>query len=1028
MIEFLKDGSRIMSIEGKYLYTANKLENNLAGIGYVTTEKWKKRELEERKEKEAEEPNKSNKANIENIKVPEFLYSVKIPYSLGLEKMYEINSEEFKEDDYNSIYTDMVINVTFKGAAKRVAYRRVRGGKYKTDSDGNKVKSKPKYIIKSVGTGYKRISWIKRVERLEIEKNKDALRQYLYDKGFILDGQKYVAFMRSTSKSRGGNMLFIKEQYLTSILYKWARLNITILPDMVIDIAGIKSYEALALSGICAKVRILPEEILLVRDFKSCFSGRASVTKQNYDEKLVTSDEDNIFSNDIWDGMSLFQTDKWDELVEFKNAKSMKDSSFLLLRNVWFKSAAFRADIQQYFLDENITLEDVKKNGWTMAKSISDIKLITTPNSLKILKIKELVENKYPDSEDGQSQSMFEYWLDFVGDGNNYFGIVKCEHEAREHARACNSQFLQALPLSKNEIRELLKVGEFPYMSAMRNDEGAFLYHIKNRNGLCDKMIYELGMIVPDFTKTELYKKFKNTTLNDYKENWKVDGIKIPDSDFCVAVSNPIELLQYASGIESDRWIRIHTGKEAYCSYYEDNQELLAARNPCVSSGNILCLTNKKNRLLDKYMILSDNIVVVNSIESDIMDRASGMDFDSDQLWLSSNPVLVEKARFCQDNFLTTVCKIAREDKEKFNIIEDLAGTDSQISRSKVGDIVNVGQIFQSYYWHIYFTFIPQSKDEEREKCRILKLLYDKISMLSSMSGVEIDRAKREYKMDTVKELEELRNIGLTSSAFKDYIQYDKPINVRKTSITKKDMESLGLDVLYERYEELMGMRELSKNCKDEKDELFSKINDILKNQHKKDPEKAQKKIVKPKYFYYMFPNSRESSVFSKEGFDCPMDNLINLIEKECPRKRTRDEMVNIKELMHEYKGRDNDKHRKKIKEIAEEYDNFCKRRTMFCAQKDSEQAKSKRMFFNECVQEVVGIRLKPVTIAAIFNECYGSNQAKSHSSASHVKKYMLDMVYAAHGETVKNCFKHGSELFNMSYYKNRFFTVDKNS
>lgn len=181
----------------------------------------------------------------------------------------------------------------------------------------------------------------------------------------------------------------------------------------------------------------------------------------------------------------------------------------------------------------------------------------------------------------------------------------------------------------------------------------------------------------------------------------------------------------------------------------------------------------------------------------------------------------------------------------------------------------------------------------------------------------------------------------------------------------------------------------------------------------------------KPKYFYYMFPNSRESSVFSKEGFDCPMDNLINLIGKECPRKRTRSEIVNIKELMYEYKGRDNDKHRKKIKEIAEKYDNFCKRRTMFCAQKDSEQAKSKRMFFDECVQGVEGIKLKSVTIAAIFNECYGSNQAKSHSSASHVKKYMLDMVYAAHSEMVKNCFKHGDELFNMSYYKNRFFTVD---
>ena len=1028
MIEFLKNGVRIMSIEAKSLYTANKQENN-PGTGYVTIDKWKKKQLEDRKERNINETDEINKVDEEKIKVPEFLYSVKAPYSLGLEKMYEIDIKEFKKDYFNNVYSDMIINVTFKGAAKRVAYRRKRNGNYKIDINGNKVKSKPKYIIKSVGTGYRRVSWIKEVERLEIEKNKDALRQYLYDKGFLLDGQKYVAFMRSTSKSRGGNMLFIKEEYLKTILYEWARLDINILPDIAIDIAGLKSYEALALSGISAKVRILPEEILLVKDYKSCFMGRASITRQDSNENLITSDEDNIYSNDIWDGMSLFQTDKWEELLEFEKTKSMKDSSFLLLRNVWFKSAAFRADIQQFFSDKNVKLEDLKKNGWTLAKDISDIKLITTPNSLKVLKLKELVENKYPDNEDGQVQSMFEYWLDFIGNNNSYFGIVKCEHEARNHARTCNSQFLQALPLCKDDIRKLLAAGEFPYMEAMKNDEGAFLYHIKNRNSLCDKMIYELGMIVPDFTKTELYKAFKNNTLNDYKENWKVDGIKIPNSDFCVAVSNPIELLQYASGIESDRWIRIHTQKEAYCSYYEDGQELLAARNPCVSSGNILCLKNKKDELLDKYMRLSNNIVVVNSIESDLMDRASGMDFDSDQLWLSSNPILVDKAGFCQNNFLTTVCKIPREDKEKFNIITDLANTDSQISRSKVGDIVNVGQIFQSYYWHIYFTFVPRGEVEEREKIKILKSLYDKISMLSSMSGVEIDRAKREYKMDTVKELEDLRNIGLNNPAFKDYIQYDKLIDARKTSITKNDMEKLGLDVMYERCKELVGLEELSEACKTEKSELLKKINNVLKTQHKKNPEKAQEKIVKPKYFQNMFPNSKENSVFSKDGLNCPMDNLINLIGEECPRKKTRDEKINIKKLMNEYEGRSNDKHRKKIREIAEKYNNFYKRKNLFYAPKDSDQTTSIREFFNECVLEVREIRrLKPITIVAIFNECYGSNQAKSHSNASHIKKYMLDMVFAAHGEAVKNCFKHGKEMYNMSHYKDRFFTAEKNS
>lgn len=1022
LIEILKDGTRIMSIEARYIYSANKPENNQDRNGYITTNVWGKENLN------LSNAGGSKKRSKKKIKIPEHLYSVKIPYSLGMEKMYETNPEEFKQDDFGHVYTDMVVNVTFRGAAKRIACKRTRYGKYKLDSDGNKIKSKPKYIIKSAGTGYKRKSWIKKVDRLEIEKNKDALREYLYENGFIINGQEYVAFMRSTSKSRGGNMLFIKAQYLISILYEWARLNIEIPSDMVVDVAGIKSYEALALSGICAKLRIRPDEILLVKDYKSSFMGMASVTRQDETEKLVTSDEINEFSNDIWDGMSLLQTDKWDELLEFEGSKSMNGSSFLLLRNVWFKSAAFRTDIQRFFSDNRVTLGDVKINGWTMAKDISDIKMITTPNSLKILKINKLVENKYPNNVDGHIQSMFEYWLDFVGKGNDYFGIVKCEHEARNHARTCNSQILQALPLIKDDIRDLLNTGEFPYMDAMRNDEGAFIYHIKNRNSTCDRMIYDLGMSVPDFTKTELYKNFKNTTLNDYKENWKVDGIKIPDSDFCVAVSNPIELLQYASGIAIEDWIHVHMGREAFCSYYENGQELLAARNPCVASGNIICLKNKVHKLLNQYMRLSNNIVVVNSIESDIMDRASGMDFDSDQLWLSSNPTLVDKAKICEENFLTTVCKIAREDKEKFNIIEDLSDTDSQISKSRVGDIVNIGQIFQSYYWHIYFTSVPRNAQEQGEKNRVLKLLYDKISMLSSMSGVEIDRAKREYKMDTKKELEELRNIGLNNAVFKDYIHYGKQTNVRKTTITDNEMDELGLTSLYEQYEMLIKKEAASDIDFKKKSTLFNEISSILNEKHKKNPEKTRTKIIKPKYFQYMFPESKDSSLFSEKGFNCPMDNLIRLIGEECPRKRTRDGKVNFMDLLYEFEGRSNDKQRKKIKEIAAEYDDFCKCKSSFCYKKDEDKGITKKDFFYESVGEVSKIDLKQVTIVSIFNECYGSNQAKSHSNISHLKKHMLDLIYAAHSESVKKCFKQGKEIYDMSCYKKQFFVGNNNS
>lgn len=403
---------------------------------------------------------------------------------------------------------------------------------------------------------------------------------------------------------------------------------------------------------------------------------------------------------------------------------------------------------------------------------------------------------------------MFEYWLDHIRE-NAYFGVVKSEHGMYDHARRCNSQILMALPLSKDDMRQLLNDGEFPYMRELRNDEDMFLMHLGSRKSSDNTMIYELASYIPKITRTDMYTNFKNDTLNDYKESWKRDGIKIPDSDFCVCVSNPLEMIQYACGVDPENWVRIHKGREAYCKFYKDGQELLAARNPCVCSGNILCLKNTKNNLLDDYMVLSENIVVVNSIQSDIMECASGMDFDSDQMYLSSNELLVEKAKYCEENYLTPVNKVAKETKNKYNIIEDLSCTDTKIAKGKVGDIVNMGQILQAYYWNIFFDMIPPvSPQQAKTKEKALKRIYGKISMLSSASNVEIDRAKREFKMDTGKELSVLRKLGLLDNEDEflyEYMDYGKVLGMRKKTITEKELEQ-NPDILrvYEEIEECL--------------------------------------------------------------------------------------------------------------------------------------------------------------------------------------------------------------------------------
>lgn len=1011
MVEELKHGVRIMSIEARYLYSANKNSDVSIVNGYGTSKFW----------------NNGSKKR----KVPDVLYKVKMPYSLGLEKMYEIGSDEFKTDDYDNIYSDMVINVTFKGAAKKEKT-------LKPTKKGKIREPKPKYIIKTYGVGKNQSAVLKKVTRLDTELNTKELRTYMYDNGFVLDGNKYVCFMRSTSKSRGGNMLFVKEGFFYDLLIGWARLGIVFPKGQTMDIAGIKSYESLVLSGICGKLEIKPEEILLVNDYESVFKNMASVTRLDEDYRLAVNDEEIEYHNSIWDGQSLLDSSKYNGFIEFEGTKkehSLDGKSFVLLRNLWFKSAAFNFDIQKYFSDHNVTIGDVKKYGWTVAEDIKQIKLITTPNSLKILKIKELVKNEYADNPDGQIQSMFEYWLDHIRE-NAYFGVVKSEHGMYDHARRCNSQILMALPLSKNDMRQLLDDGEFPYMRELRNDEDMFLMHLGSRKSNDNATIYELASYIPKITRTDMYTNFKNDTLNDYKESWKRDGIKIPDSDFCVCVSNPLEMIQYACGTDPKNWVRIHKGREAYCKFYNDGQELLAARNPCVCSGNILCLKNKKNELLDDYMVLSENIVVVNSIESDIMERASGMDFDSDQMYLSSNALLVEKAKYCEENYLTPVNKVTKETGDKYNVIEDLSCTDTKIAKGKVGDIVNMGQILQSYYWNIFFDMIPPASEEQAEnRKKALKRIYDKISMLSSASNVEIDRAKREFKMDTEKELSGLRKLGMLDNDDRflhEYMDYGKILGMRKKTITGKELEQ-NPDILkaYEEIEEYLRLKKekgLSEAQNNMLKEDYKVISDFLIHKHKKDDSKAKSKIKKPLYFKHAFPNSVENSIYFEGGMNCPMDNLCILVDSETPKKDAKENKISIMELMKHYDVRGNDKHRPLVEEIAGNYSKLCAKRKFLNQKGDAVMGLSKKEYFKQYVKEMQEIKLTPATIVDIFNACYGSSQARAHNKdISNIKKHMIDLIYAAHRDTVLECFK-GTVVFGRKCFRRMYLCpIDEN-
>lgn len=976
----LKNGVRIMSIEARYLYKMQSSKN-----GYNSLIHW----------------------NSKKDVLPRKLYKVNIPYSLGLIHWFNMEQSVFNKVG-KQIYSNDIINVTFSKAAKVKA----------TDKNGD-VKYKP--CIKENKRG--RYS-LEIVEELKTEKRINELKDDIYS-GFILDGEKYVQFMRTPGKAREGAILFIKEKLLRDFLL-WARMGIDF--DNItecVDIAGLKASESLIFSEIKDTVRIKSNEILLIPDVKVPFKmskGKASITEIGQDGMAVTYDnEDEIeIENDIFDGQSLLVPEY------YHDGKSMN-----LLRNRFFKTAAFCFDIQKWFKDNNIT-NISQLNGYTLADKAEDIKLITTPNSLKFMKQKKYMH--FDKEGEDADYATYIYWLKHIEEDNCIFGVIKNEYDSG-FIKGYNYQADNSLELNKDEIRELLRY-EFERIQKAKDDNDYFINEFLEkkksssefqgdfRKQKFDNCICELYKLNPDIQYTKFYRDYKNNMLGtDYKDLLKQGKYKLEDSDYCVVCSNPFEMMQHACGVKVDEWQRVHYGREAYCRHYSDGQDLIATRSPHIYSGNVICIHNSYHNWIDEYMNVSENIVIINSIESDIMDRANGMDFDSDTLLVSSNEILVEKAKYCEENFSTPICRIVPTEKERYYCMWDLIDCDKTIADTKIGEIVDLSQLLQSYYHDVRLN----KEIDDRKKQKVLLYLRNEISKLASLSGCEIDRAKREFPVDTDKELNKIRSY---------MAEHEKPDNLFHGIIKTGSVEYVA-DTVKKKY--LIGGADIKDEEKEdyeviqkvlllnEKKRMISKaLNDGMMNEYtaqriKEMAEnnkeisrllKSRKKYktnvsAKPMFFKEVFP---ENDAAYYEYFNTTMDYLQEILKEEYPRKQGRDEKTFgfmdffAKPIEHNKKGKlkkGNDKHAKEIIKIAEKYEKDRKKLYTNYAKANGleyDAEMERQILFKEAVDEVSEINLTKQTVYLILNKLYGSNQAKSHDGgAGGFRKTIMDILYNSH-------------------------------
>lgn len=387
MNNLIENDILIRNMDASYLYW--KIKDDGAIVEYEN----KKKELSSTDNQEVQDRVQELSKQIfsfgTDIKLPEkdnrYLYSGTLTDSLMTRKLRQVvNNKDgairsVKTDSTASEtdYTDIIINLKFKSDVmiqtdeQKQAYNQDTGEIEKLDA------KKSKRLI-----------------------SKKKLRQMAYRDGVTINGVHYVNFQRTSSKARTGNDLFIDKDYFEA-MEEWQTMGIPFREifkeDDKVDIVSTRSYEALTSSSIIGTLDIDPYSILLIDEADGTYTMPCNVVTLNEETKrLQVTKQDYEKHIDLWDGQSLadesiFNTGKYFNRKDGKK-HTYEGKGFLLLRNHFFKSAIFNTKLQEYYSEKFKGVDNpVVKDRFGETFNPQNVKLVTTKNSVKILKFADII-------------------------------------------------------------------------------------------------------------------------------------------------------------------------------------------------------------------------------------------------------------------------------------------------------------------------------------------------------------------------------------------------------------------------------------------------------------------------------------------------------------------------------------------------------------------------------------------------------------------------------------------------------------
>ncbi len=516
-------------------------------------------------------------------------------------------------------------------------------------------------------------------------------------------------------------------------------------------------------------------------------------------------DESIKAENTVWDGMGLVDSSLVPEGI----------GGFMYCRSHMFKSCLFVGNLQEWFKDyygdeyETAMVKDM----FGRRMKVTDVKVIVTDNSLKWLKFKEIM------SKNGTKEGAFRYWQRWMKKQDEEFEIVKVEHASKYgDVQRSSFQINNTLLTTDQEVLQRIAEPSVEYCNSLKTDADAYIDFLKTTGSArysINNVLVALYKNNPDVIYWKWWKEQRARKISDFKKDRLQQGKLFHTGDNLVICGNPIALLMAVTlntkkkkesfDLRQEGCFNLEEDAiQCYTEHFAEGEYLAGFRSPHNSPNNIVHLHNVYPEALRKYFPdLGKNVIVINGIGTDVQDRLNSQDLDSDSIYATSQPDIVELARKAYMEYPTIINKVPLKGSREYSMsMDSFAEMDHTIHRGQtdVGYASNLAQLALSY-WFEETGHLKHGKDDSARK------LEDIFSICSVLAQVAIDSAKRSYDINVQTELNRIGNLPCMKKEkpypvfyaaiqkYKDQKKKDKKKNIRSEQIKAYNCP---MDLLYQ--------------------------------------------------------------------------------------------------------------------------------------------------------------------------------------------------------------------------------------